>query len=190
MYTTLDKVKIYLWISGTSNDARLQCILDGVEAFVFNIIWDISENDKTESVCTNLLSSDGNTFPLSNKKVTQVKTINGNDFTTKANGTDYLIRANDTVTVPSLCTYLSDLIFDVFSVTYTSGYNPVPTDIQNAIAELVGFTFAKELGKNISSETTWPRKVSFGWAETTDTKVNEALTVINNYQVLNLKHFT
>jgi len=195
MYTTLAKVKTYLWITSSTSDDRLTAILDGVEAFVFNIIWDINTNDKTETINKIFIGDDGNTIPLKNWKVTKIKTVNWTDFTSKVNWTDYLIRANDTVTITSLCSFLSDLNFDVFDIVYTSGIATIPVDLENAIAELVWFEFAKELGKNVTSETTGPRKVAYwggwiNWIENSEVKRNEALTVINNYKVLNLKHFT
>jgi len=187
MYTTLTKVKTYLWITWTADDTRLSSILGGIEAFVFNIIWDINTNDKTETICVSLINKE--TFPLTNKKVTQIKTVNWTDFTAKVNWTDYLIRTNDTVTITWISGFISNLVFNVFDIVYTSGYVVIPFDLENAIAELVWFTFAKDLWKNITSEQTWPRRVVFWSEDTTDTKVNEALTIINNYQVLNLKHF-
>lgn len=190
MYTTLADVKTYLWITWTADDSRLTAILNGVEAYVNNIIWDISTGDKTETINVDSIDQKTETFPLKNKKVTKIKTVNWNDFTSKVNWTDYLIRVDDTVTINDIFTFISDLNFDVFDIVYTSWFITVPKDLQNAIAELVWFDFAKELAKNISSETTWPRKVSYSGIETKDIKVNEALTVINNYQVLNLKHFT
>lgn len=190
MYTTLADVKIYLWITWTDDDVRIKAILDGVESFVFNIIGDVSSNDKTETICVSSINQSTETFALGNKNVTKIKTVNLTDFTSKVNWTDYLIRKNDTVTIPWICDLISNLNFDVFDIVYTSGYNPVPLDLQNVIADLVWFEFAKDLGKNISSETTWPRKVTFSGVDSTDIKVNEALTIINNYQVLNLKHFT
>lgn len=190
MITTLPKVKTYLWITGTAEDARLTAILNGVEAFVFNIIWDVSNGDKTETINVSSVDVATETIPLKNFRVTKIKTVNWNDFTSKVNWTDYLIRSNDTVTITNICSFISDLNFDVFDIVYTSGFTTIPVDLENAVAELVGFIFAKELGKNISSETTGPRKVGFSSEDTTDTKLNEALTVINNYRVLNLKHFT
>jgi len=190
MYTTLAEVKTYLWIEGTSEDTRLTAILNGVESYVEKLIWDINLNDKTEKIKLSLVDQSSESFPLNNKNVTQIKTINWTDFTTKVEWVDYLINADDTVQVTGLCDLLTNLNFDVFSVTYTSWYNPIPDDLKNAIADLVGFEFAKELGKNIASEQTWPRRVTYSSSDAPETIMHGALQVIDSYRVLNLKHFT
>lgn len=76
------------------------------------------------------------------------------DFSSKVNKVDYLIRKNDTVEVKDLHDIISDLNFDEFTVNFQSGYDSIPMDLQNAIGDLVGIQLAKQLGKDIKSETT------------------------------------
>jgi len=187
-FTTLAKVKICLWIEWTDDDPQLICILDGVETYIEQLIWDINTGDKTEKIdISRLIELD--TVPLCNKKVTKIKTVNWNDFVSKVDWTDYLIRSDDTVTIESLSSFLSGIKFNVFTIVYTSWYTTIPLDLQLIIADLVWYEYAKELGKNISKEKTWPRDVTYGTNES-DPKVINALKVIENYKVLNLKYFT
>lgn len=190
MYTTLAEVKTFLWISTTSEDTRITAILGGVEAFVYNIIWDINTGDKTEEINLNIIEEDLETIPLSNYRVTKIKTVNGTDFTSKVDGTDYKIRNNDKVTIKWLCDYLSDLEFNVFDIVYTSWLSEIPEDLKNAIANLVWYELAKVSWKNVVSETTWPRQIRFSDSENQDVVVVNALNIIKAYQVLNLKYFT
>ena len=186
MYTTLAYVKTYLWTGNSIPDDRLTSILNWIEMFVFNQIGDINFWDKTETINTCLIVSD-DTIPLRHKKVSKIKTVNGVDYSNKVNGVDYIIRENDTVTIPLLCSLISNIPFDVFTIEYESWYSNIPFDLQNAIAGLVWVEAQKEMWKTRVSEKTWPRAWSFD--SNINNTVAEALNIINQYKVLNLNYF-
>lgn len=190
-FTTLAKVKTCLSIEWTDDDSQLECLLDAVEIYIEQIIWDINSGSKIEKIDFSRIE-DNNTIPLGNKKVTQITNVNWTDFTSKVDGTDYLIREDDTVTIENLTSFLSGIKFNIFSITYTSWFVTIPLDLQYAIADLVWFEFAKELGKSVQKEKTWPREVTYWeivWVEEQNPEVIKALAIIQSYKVLNLKYF-
>lgn len=162
-FVQIEKIKDILWVTDTLDDVRLEAILKSVLDSVDSRIWNIELGEKTEKVLkkTRLVKDD--ILPLSYIKPTQIKSINWVDFTAKVEGSDYLLLDNWTVQVPNLSSYITT-DFDYFTVVYTAGYETAPDEYVRVIANLVWLEFSKDMWKDITEETTWPRTVR--WSDT------------------------
>lgn len=136
---TLAQVKTILGITDTSQDAKLQSVLDGVNALAVAFI-DISERDVEELMY--IRSNKNNTLLPSETNPTKLLEINGVDVSTLSEGVDYLILDNGTIQLQNLSQYTSSMKFDYFKIKYHCGYATEPADyvlnIANYTASLAG----------------------------------------------------
>lgn len=170
-YVTLEQVKDILGICDTSDDTRLQAILNSVLDSVTSRIGNIELWDKTEKVLKNTRLVKDDILPLSYINPTLIKTIDWVDFSGKVEGSDYLLLDNWTAQVTNLRDYITTE-FDYFTITYTAWYEKAPLDFVNIIANLVGIDYAKDMWKNTIEETTGPRTIRYsdGWSSWDVTK--------------------
>lgn len=160
---TLQKVKDYLWITNTTNDTRLQTILDGVLDDVDAYIWDYTYGTKTIQVkkpCDNYIG-----FMHSNAE--SITTINGISI----DSADYMIQDDGRAYIKDISDYL-DSDFPMIEVVYIAGFQTTPDNIISIVSEMVGFIFAKELGQVVARDQMWPRSVEYFW----DGKTNDLKT--------------
>lgn len=185
-FVTLAEVKSILWVTTSSEDTKLQAILDSVLDKVTKRIGDISSGDKTETIKkTSLLKDDF--LPLSIINPTVLKTIDGVDFTWKVEGSDYLLLENGMVQVIDLLDYITT-DFDYFKVTYTAWYLTAPKDFVMTIANIVWLEYSKDMWKAVTEETTWPRTVRYESSWTSwDTQLKELYASLRKYIPIHLR---
>lgn len=159
-FVTLAQVKTNLGITDSSDDTRLWAILDWVLEEIWRRIWDISQWDKTERVNKKMRMLKDDLLPFSIYPVTAIKTIDQTDFTTKVEGSDYVLLDNWTAEVKNLLNYV-DSDFETFSITYTAWYANAPADFINIVSTIVGLDFIQDMWKDSIEETTGPRTVKF-----------------------------
>lgn len=186
---TIEQVEKYLWIE---SDERLESILANVNKLLVNYIGDYTEWEKTIQV-KNVMIKD-NILPFLHINVSDIVSINWNDFTEKVPWIDYFIMTDWTAKVKDLTNYISN-DFWVFEVVYNVGFweieswdiNNIPDDIIGAVSDLVWFYYGREDWKDISSYTLWPRSVSFWWNDNETNKVKEFKSRLLHYIPLHLR---
>lgn len=160
----LEQIKDYLWITGTSDDTRLQSILDGVNSLVISAIWDYEEWEKTIQIKNKIIKD--NKIWLLHVNPTEINEINWNDFSWKVNWVDYMILNNWEVIIKNLCDFISN-DFWVFEVKYNAWYTDedIPKDLIASVWDYVWYLFSQDLWKNVIKEKTGPREV---WYESSE----------------------
>lgn len=154
----LSEIKNYLWIAYDDEDTKLQAILDWVESLLIKHLWDISVWDRTIQVENKEVKQETFFIPLINPL--SIKTINGTNFSSKVNGTDYFIKNDWNVIVKDLLDYI-DNDFWVFTVVINAWYSEIPAWINSLVAEYVWFLNTLDNWRSITNETMWPRATSF-----------------------------
>ena len=86
---TLDQVKAYLWITDTSNDAKLQAILDWVNGDVVSVILEYDYWEK--EIHVNQKSIKYPFLPLRHVNPTQLLEVNWISFSSQVKWENYLI---------------------------------------------------------------------------------------------------
>lgn len=161
---SLDQVKTQLGIplSNTADDLQIQAILTGVLDTITRLVGDLSYWDKTIQILNETVKD--SVLWFKHKYVESIKTINWVDYTSKTNGTDYLLRYDDTAVVLNLEGLISN-DFGVFDVVYVSGWkttpNQVPADFVSIVADMTALQFSLDYGRSITRETMWPRTVEY-----------------------------
>ena len=163
-FVTLAQVKTILGITDTSDDTRLTPILAWVLDRCFQKVGNIEEWEKTEKILRTQRMLKDDILPFLTWPVTSIEEIDWTDFSTKVDWTDYQILDNGTAEVPDLLGYV-ETEFDHFNIKYTAWYATAPDDFIDIVATLVGIEFSKDMWKDVTEETTWPRTVKY--ADTT-----------------------
>lgn len=163
-FVSLKAVKDNLGICDDSDDVRLWAILDWVLDDITQKIWDIKKWTKTETIPKDMRMLRSNILPFMIWPVTKITKIDATDFSAKVAWTDYLILENWTAEVTDLTSFI-ETEFDSFKIEYEAWYDAAPKDFVSIISTLVGLEFAKDLWKDITEESTWPRTVK--WADPT-----------------------
>lgn len=184
----IEQVEKYLWIE---KDERLESILANVNQLLVNYIGDYTEWQKTIQV-KNVMIKD-NLLPLLHTKVSDIVSINWNDFTEKVPWIDYLIITDWAAKVKNLNDYISN-DFGVFEVVYYVSFweieswylDNTPDDIIGAVSDLVWFYYGREDWKDVKSYNLWPRSVSF-WDVEEKTKIKEFKSRLLHYIPLHLR---
>lgn len=151
---TLQQVKDYLWITGSSQDTRLQAILDWVNQEVEAYIWDYTLGEKTIQVPKTSIKKD--TIGLMHVNATSITSIDGKTI----EESEYMIQDDATVYVKSLYEYI-DSEFPSIKVVYVAWYETAPYNIISSVATRVGFEFSKQFWQVVKMEEMWPRSVEF-----------------------------
>lgn len=158
----LSQVKDYLGITTTDDDNQLSAILESVQDSILQMLGDLSQGTKTMQVKNTDLSLKEDRVRFLHKNVTAILTINGVDFTTKTEGTDFIFVDGEEAIIPDLWQYI-DNEFGVFTVTYTAGWadGEVPEDFVGIVANWVALQFSLDYGREVTRETMGPRTVEF-----------------------------
>lgn len=98
-------------------DGRLALIASAVEDYASQLLGDISYGQKTIQIRNDAEATKRNVLEFLHRNVTSIVSINGTDFSTKVEGTDYKLLTNDKAIVPDLYDYI-DNDFGVFDITY------------------------------------------------------------------------
>ncbi len=155
---TLIEVKAYLWITTTSDDTKLQYMLDWVNELVESNVWDISEWEKTMTVKNSSVKN--NTFTLNIINPTDLTEINWNDVSWLVVWTDYLIKDDWEVIIKDLWNYTAN-DFWFFTVKFNAWYATAPKSLIKTVSEYVWYLYSQDNWKDITSEQLWPRAVAY-----------------------------
>jgi len=176
---TLQQVKDYLWITNTTNDTRLQTILNGVLDDVDAYIWDYTYGTKTIQVkkpCDNYIG-------LMHSNAESITSINWISI----DSADYMIQDDGRAYIKDISQYL-DSDFPNIEVVYIAGFQTTPDNIISIVSEMVWFTFAKELWQVVASEKMWPRSVQYFWdGKTSEMKTKEFYNSLRTFIPLHLR---
>lgn len=189
-FVSLKSVKDNLGICDDSDDVRLWAILDGIMDDISQKIGNLEAWEKTEIILKDIRMLKSNILPFMQWPVTKIKTIDATDFSAKVSGTDYLILENGTAEVPDLMS-LIETEFDSFKIVYEAWFTKAPNDFVSIVSTLVGLEFAKDLWRDITEESTWPRTVKWidpsravGWL---DSVKKAAMKRLQKYIPLHLR---
>ena len=175
----INDVKIFLWISWTSQDDKLKLIIDWVQSMLENIIWDISSSDKIERIELCNLTPKWELF-LSNINPTAIKEINWITYVW-TDWVDFIFK-NNKVTINNIFQYLTSLHFSSFTIKYTSWYTAIPADIQEIMFVLVWQELNKKEWWLIKSYDLWPRRVELDNTNgEADWLINSINSVLSKY---------
>lgn len=155
---TLSQVKTFLGITSTTNDNRLNSILDSVNDEVLQYIGDYTLGEKTIQIPKKSIKDC--TIGLMHVNATSLTSI---DWKT-IEESEYMIQDDGTVYVKNLSDYITS-DFPNIKVVYEAWFNPAPDSLIGIVATQVGFEFSKELGQVVAREEMWPRSVEFFWSE-------------------------
>lgn len=146
-FIAVDDVKNFLGITDTTQDASINAVLNTVVSKL-----DIFKKTIRTSIIPQHQIHHGH-IPLPYPFVHKVKKINNQD-------------TSGWIVLPSgeiwLEWYNPDKPY--ITVEYETGFDALPPEYLPKVADFVSATLAKENGKTISSETLWPRSVSYAVA--------------------------
>jgi len=120
-YTQLSDLKTYLWISGTTQDTRLNALLLKSYYLLNSMIWVDTLNLGTKSETVEKIYTDWTLF-LHNFPVVSIATIDAKTYTWVLNR-DYQILRNRRVTIKDISNYMTDLEFYNIDFTYIAWYD-------------------------------------------------------------------
>lgn len=182
----LEIIKQYLWIYDNTEDSRLTMLLDWVMSQISGILWDISYWEKTIRISKNRIKNNRlwllHINPISLISVWWVPIL----------ADDYFIEANGEVYVKNI-DYSNLNVAGKLEVKYISWYHldwenyNLPYDIMETIVRYIDFL--SSWWKDIQSETTWPRSVSYatGWWISNDG--NSPLAIWDKQFIARIKRF-
>ena len=159
---TLINIKTYLWIVWTSQDTRLQLILDWINESVKNYCWDLSYWEKTIKVKNIMVKN--YTIWLLHKKAVKITSINWNDFNSKVAWVDYIINDSDEIIINDVYNYIQN-DFWIFELKYNAWYSTAPNNLIAIVSDLVWLEFSKRFWKDITREELWERTTIFDITE-------------------------
>lgn len=153
--TTIARVKSYLGISTTADDALLTDLLNGASLAIENYL------NRTLSAASYTAVMDGNgsvLLPLPNYPVTAVSSlkIDGQVIPLSAAfGKSGYVNAVDRILLRS---YVFSLDFQNVEISYTAGYSTIPDDIQTATVAMVALRYKEKdwvgyQSKSLAGET-------------------------------------
>lgn len=178
---TLEQVKIYLWITDTSEDVKLQAILDWINQEVVSVILDYDFWEK--EIYVKQKSIKYPFLPLRHVNPKQLLSVNWVSFGSQVEWQDYLILENWTAEVQNL-RKICCASFSRFKVIYSAWWtnDEIPADLIALVAEMVWLLASAPQGNNaeeekIKSETLWPRKVEY-WVEYNNLTASEYQTAL------------
>lgn len=181
MLATLSDTKTYLWVTWTDQDALLTLLLEGASAKINSYVGRTLEaSDYTEY-------KDGNwqlSFVLDNYPVNTITSVELNtwDFETATreavSGTNYHIDTEN-----GEVNFLERLNrgFGNYKVTYNGWYETIPSDIQMACMDLVGYKLNTRSSGWIKSESVAGDSISY-WLEMWESTI---LSSLNHYRDVN-----
>lgn len=159
-FVSLKEVKDTLWICDDSDDSRLWAILDATLDAAERRIWNIQKGTKTETIPKDMRMLRDGYLPFMITNVTKITKIDATDFSAKVIGTDYILLDNWTAQVIDLTDFI-ETEFDHFKIEYEAWFDKAPKDFISAISALVWIEYAKDLARDVTEESTWPRTVKF-----------------------------
>lgn len=152
------EAKTYLDITTNDYDTKIGNIVDSVNSYITNEIWNITQGSKTDQKSIYQIGYYWD-LRLDISNVQSVDSINWQSYTwTK--WTDYQIVWDRKVIIKDINDYLTDLEFRYFDITYTAWYSSLPNDLKLAAKIIVATEFNKNAGKEVISYTMWPQEVS------------------------------
>lgn len=164
---TLEQVQTYLWLT-VQVDAKMDAILDWVNAKVKNNVGNLDLWEKTMEVDTKVIKK--NTFTLNIINPTDLTEINWNDVSWLIPWTDYYIKTDWDVIINNLYDYLAtDNVqnFGLFNVKFNAWYAIAPKTLVAIVSEYVGYLYSQDLWKDTIQEHLWPR-----WVEYNENNIN------------------
>ena len=154
----LTEVKAYLWITSTTDDTKLQAILDWVNELVEVTVWDISLWEKTMTVKNTSVKN--YTFTLNIINPTDLTEINWNDVTWLVAWSDYFIKDDWEVIIKTIFDYTAN-DFWFFTVKFNAWYEIAPKSLIKTVSEYIWYLYSQDNWKDINSEQLWPRSVTY-----------------------------
>lgn len=173
-YTTLDNLKIKLWIDllDVSQDDILTYRLNRTQAILDSIFWDsllLGTKSYTIKSCDipTVCWWWSVTLPVPN--ITAITFIDWNAYTGTI-GTHYIIknRLKNRVIIQDFLGTLSSNKFCDFEIVYEAWYDPVPFDLMLLQEMMIEWYLAQVAGRDVTSEKTWPHTVVFASREASD----------------------
>ncbi len=180
-YAQVSDVQKVIWKETIDSftESRIEFYLDWTTAMIDNIIWDISEIEKTEQISLCDINKLDWSFLVNNINVVSIEKINWVDYVWTLNE-DFMIRYWRKLYINNLATYLDARPFNFFDITYTSWFNPIPNDIILLQSLMVAWELANENWKEVTSYKVWDVAVSFAnW----NSWVSTLKTIISKYTI-------
>lgn len=92
-------------------------------------------------------------LPFKIGNVTKINSINGVDFTSKLNGTDYVLQEDGQAQVKNLANYVFTGDWDTFIISYDAGWATDDKEIVALVSNYVGAVFAQDFGRDVTKES-------------------------------------
>lgn len=141
---TLAEYKAYIGISSTNQDAVITTLIPQVSTLVKSIcrrtFVDYVDDYKVETS----KGSSNNRIVLSETPIMQVSSVEfsedyGKTYTTLTEYTDYVVDQDSDVVEIIATPYVGYIKTNAFKVTYTAGYEEIPSDLKLAVADLIQY---------------------------------------------------
>jgi hypothetical protein len=180
-WITTANAKIYLWITDSSQDAKINLLIPAIQENLIKIIWDIQSSDKTDRISFCDVDSEWG-FIVNYWPVTAVKKINWTTYTWTIDE-DYQITNWRKLIISDWRNYLDTSYFNTFDITYTSWYSTIPTDIQLLMYIMLSAELNRDWGKQVDSYKVWDVSVSYVNSEATPLIIQ---SIISKYKLINI----
>lgn len=92
-------------------------------------------------------------LPFKIGNVTKINSINGVDFTSKLNGTDYVLQEDGQAQVKNLANYVFTGDWDTLNISYDAGWATEDKEIVALVSNYVGAVFAQDFGRDVTKES-------------------------------------
>jgi hypothetical protein len=185
---SLAETKAFLSITSTDYDALLTTYIANVDAIIKSIIWNVESADVEEVISTCDIWIYWNIF-CKNNNITALKKIEWVTYTWVLN-TDYKIINWTKLIIRDVNNYLTWLIFNYFTLTYTAGWATVPSDLKLCANIMIQNLFNnKDSDQNVIKYTLWPRSISFSDAKWKGIEwLSSVSDILQRYKVIVIKH--
>ena len=169
-YITIAEYMQYAWVTtlDTNTSNQVAILLPATKAVIDWVIGDVSYWQKTEKIkyCDVVRGQGGygwyDTIECLNIWIKSLDEINGRSYTGILDTAYQITPPMDSrIVIRDLATYVNALIFDYFTIKYTSGFQTIPDDIKYLQYLLVVWEQAKQSGQEVSRYTMWPRTLVF-----------------------------
>ena len=147
----------------TSNKVAL--LIDALTYDFMWEIWDLRYWPKQEQIAFDEIINADWQFPtifLRNPRVKSIDAINGKSYVWTVN-MDFQItgKFQNRFESRNLVSYIAPLIFNHFTIDYTSWFQTTPNDLKLLISLCISWELAKQDWQEIKSYTLWPRTLVF-----------------------------
>jgi hypothetical protein len=175
-YVTVTEVKDVLGITGTSQDAKIAMVTEGMESLLDNMLG-VDSLNLTEYTDERVSGTNSNWLALRNHEITEVSTIKTFGYDSDVEVTGLTVRRYEGRRAYFDYTFYADIDY---LVTYTAGYRPIPAQLKLCIAYMVsGALSASEQKPGVQAYSILGKSVTF----TNDKDYQIFKSVISKYAV-------